>query len=159
MSLTRVGVTLGDPGGIGPEVVLSAIQQLQHTFNHQLVIFGSKKLLSHPVLIPYVNEINLKIVKDDQFLSENNQNNATVYFYDCHEVTHEFETGDANALNGQAAYAYITKAVELAKLNKIQAMATGPISKLGLEAAGIPFTGHTTMLKALTNTSDVSMCF
>jgi 4-hydroxythreonine-4-phosphate dehydrogenase len=67
--------------------------------------------------------------------------------------------GKAQPICGQAAYAYIVKAIEFAQSGGIDAMVTGPINKEALKMAGIPYPGHTEILADKTGASDFSMMF
>lgn len=70
-----------------------------------------------------------------------------------------FEPGTLSAAAGQAAYETICRAVRDAQAGGVQAVATAPINKEALSLAGLPWRGHTDMLAALTNASNVAMMF
>jgi 4-hydroxythreonine-4-phosphate dehydrogenase len=66
------------------------------------------------------------------------------------------ELGQVSAVAGRASVDYIEKAVELARAGQVDAIATGPINKAALKAAGVPFIGHTELLAALTGEERVT---
>jgi 4-hydroxythreonine-4-phosphate dehydrogenase len=66
----------------------------------------------------------------------------------------KFKFGVVQAMCGKAAYEYIAKSIELANSRKVAAVATTPINKEALRAAGIQYIGHTEIFGALTNTPD-----
>jgi 4-hydroxythreonine-4-phosphate dehydrogenase len=70
-----------------------------------------------------------------------------------------FDPGQLSGAAGQAAYETIVRAVRDAQAGGVHAIATAPINKEALALAGLPWRGHTDMLAALTNTTDVAMMF
>ncbi len=66
----------------------------------------------------------------------------------------QFAFGKVDAMCGRAAYEYIEKSIALAMEGRVGAVATTPINKEALKAAGVPFIGHTEIFGALTNTPD-----
>jgi 4-hydroxythreonine-4-phosphate dehydrogenase len=66
----------------------------------------------------------------------------------------DFKLGQVDAMCGQAAFDYIKKSVELSDIDEIDAIATTPINKESLKAAGVPFIGHTEIFGSLSNTND-----
>jgi len=67
------------------------------------------------------------------------------------------EPGKVSAACGRAAYTYVTSAIDEALAGRIDAIATGPLHKEALHAAGVPFPGHTEILAARTNSDRVCM--
>ncbi|NQY73582.1 MAG: 4-hydroxythreonine-4-phosphate dehydrogenase PdxA, partial [Candidatus Margulisbacteria bacterium] len=138
----RIGITLGDPGGIGPEVVLKSLTQNQDTvFNP--IIFGSKSILTHPKLKPLADQLPAHVISE---------------FQDIYPLN-SFDIGCPSPANGAASLAYIKAAHEAASRHQIDAMVTAPISKTSICLANCEETGHTTLLQKLTNSPHVSMAF
>ncbi len=134
MSSLPVGITLGDPGGIGPEVALKALATLPQDTPY--IIFGPDTLRSHPVLTPY--------------LKNQSWHNTGTW-----PITY----GKSSAENGHHCYSAIQTATQWAMAGQLSAIVTAPISKTSLSLAGYPMLDHTSTLQALTNTPSVRMAF
>ena len=123
----RLGVTLGDPRGIGPEVAAAAARQMRAAAaSHQLVFIGPTGTAA------------------DGAAGE-------------HIVTGTWESGGDGALAGRLAGAAIDRAIDLARAGDIDAIVTAPIDKSALHAGGYSFPGHTEMLASRAGVDDVVM--
>jgi 4-phospho-D-threonate 3-dehydrogenase / 4-phospho-D-erythronate 3-dehydrogenase len=116
MSLPRIALTVGDPAGIGPEVVEKAVSDPRVRAACEPVVYGP----------------------DDRS---------------------PFAPGQLSAAAGRAAYEAIVRAVTDAQAGRVEAIATGPISKEALARAGLPWRGHTDLLASLTGAPSVAMMF
>lgn len=148
-----IGITVGDPAGIGPEVVLKALEDREVLQMCTPVIIGDESQLD------YVAE---KIVASSitfcPFGSEPGE--GAVQFFDLNNVVHEeLQFGRESQNSGKSSAQYIEKSVELWKSGDIDAIATAPISKNALKLAGYEYPGHTEFLAALTDTQDFAMSF
>lgn len=146
-----IAVPLGDPAGIGPEIVVKAIANKDVFQAAKVVVIGDKKVIEDAINftgIPLkINVIN----KPDEGIYEEN----TLNLIDLDNVDiNEFKIGEINGMCGKAAYEYIAKSIELAMSKEVDAVATTPINKESLKAGGINFIGHTEIFGALTNTKD-----
>lgn len=141
-----IGITLGDPAGIGPEIALAAAIQLTEKENRdvKLVFIGSEKSLD-------LAARTLKLDKGWKAAV------PKVDFVPVGDGTEEFTVGQWSATTGRIAAQTLEEAVKLATSGKIDAIATAPVSKEAVNASGIPFTGHTEMLAKLTGTSGTVM--
>lgn len=136
-----VAITMGDPAGIGPEIVVRALADplvQQAAFCH---VVGSRSVLEDACkgcgLPATILESQWACVEDVGSVE------AGTYHY-----------GEISAECGVASFEYIKKAIELALAGKVQAVATAPINKESLRAGSIPFIGHTEIFGELTNTPD-----
>ena len=136
-----VAITMGDPAGIGPEIVVRALVDplvQQVAFCH---VVGSRSVLEDACkrcdLPTTILESQWACVEDVGTVQ------AGSYRY-----------GEISAECGVASFEYIKKAIELALAGKVQAVATAPINKESLRAGSIPFIGHTEIFGELTNTPD-----
>lgn len=135
----RILLTLGDPNGIGPEIILKIFSDKKITSSYDLYALGSKSvfdkyssLLKLPKIDPYrVIEITKKE-------------------FSLHPGTVEKSAG---RLSGDA----VKKAIELCLDGKFDAMATLPISKESFNKAGFDYPGHTEMLDDLAGAGSTSM--
>ncbi len=146
-----VATTMGDPAGIGPEIVLKTFAD--PAFAVPAVVVGDAGLLAREarrlglaVEVRAIGEVGAAIAGSGiaNVLSES-------------ELPADLPVGRVDARAGRAAYRYIERAVSLALDGAVSAIATAPIHKAALKAAGVQFPGHTEILAALTGTEDYAM--
>lgn len=151
MSKPIIGVTMGDPAGVGPEIVVKSLVKDEVINTANVVVYGDKKILE---LANNICNTNLKInlISSPQ---EGDYQKGVLNLIDLDNVDmSKFEWGKVNGMCGKAAFAYIAKAIEDANSNKTQAVATTPINKESLRAGEINFIGHTEIFGELTHTDD-----
>jgi 4-hydroxythreonine-4-phosphate dehydrogenase len=148
-----IGITMGDLGGIGPEVALKAVKALFPSDFIVPVLFGAAPILLREELRPWVETLPIRFIFDLKQVRPGN-----VYFYDVEDCA-DLVIGRPDADNGRLAAAFIEAAVEASMEGLIDAVVTAPICKESLKLAGVPYSGHTTMLQALTESDDVRMAF
>lgn len=145
-SKPRVVVTMGDPAGIGPEVVVKSLAKPATTDLADIVVVGDKGILEKAKQIAG-SDITINVVDDPE---DGNYEPGTLNLIDLANVDMDsFEYGKVQAQCGQAAYDYIKKAHELCLEGRVDAMATTTINKAALKATGIKTLGHTDILKEL----------
>lgn len=151
MNKPIIGIPLGDPAGVGPEIVAKAL------FNKELyelchpVVIGECSTLLQAIAVCDL-EMDIHLISEP---SEGLYEYGTIDLIDLENVDLEtLEKGKVQAMAGQAAYDYIKKTVEFALKHQIDAMATTPINKEALKAAGIQFIGHTEILEDLSGSQD-----
>jgi 4-hydroxythreonine-4-phosphate dehydrogenase len=154
-ALPRVGITMGDPSGIGPEVVLKAVAEEEVTAVCQPVIVGDAQLLAHTARTLDL-QCGYEIVRRDEELPA--RSSAPIIFH-LNNIQGHIEPGIESGTAGKAAAEYIEAAVELCASGGIDAMATAPINKRALFLGGYSFPGHTEFLAHLTGTDDYAMGF
>jgi 4-phospho-D-threonate 3-dehydrogenase / 4-phospho-D-erythronate 3-dehydrogenase len=150
----RVGITVGDPAGIGPEIVLkSAADASLRSVCRQVLIADAGELRRQAQL--------LGLACDYPVISENSpgEDDEDVVICDVGQVSNPVEMGRLSAAAGRAAIACIETAVRLCLNHRLAAMATAPINKEALKLAGSPFPGHTEMLTSLCAAERSLMCF
>jgi 4-hydroxythreonine-4-phosphate dehydrogenase len=154
-SLPRIGITMGDPAGIGPEVVLKAVAEDEVQSVCVPVIIGDAQLLAHNARTLDL-QCGYEIVRFDERLPDR-LNDPIIFHLDNIQghVEPGIESGDA----GKAAAGYIEAAVELCAAGSIDAIATAPINKRALFLGGYSFPGHTEFLAHLTATEEYAMGF
>ncbi|MHB8063801.1 MAG: 4-hydroxythreonine-4-phosphate dehydrogenase PdxA [Ruminiclostridium sp.] len=148
MAKPIIGIPMGDPAGIGPEIVVKALKN-ENVYNvcNPLVIGDSSIIKKAAQICKIASKINIITAS-----SEGQYNNDVI---DLNNIDiFNFKYGTLQAQNGRAAYEYIKKGVELAYSKDITSIATTPINKPALKAAGVDFIGHTEILAGLTNTND-----
>lgn len=151
---TTIGITMGDPSGIGPEIILKSFENVEIR-NNRIIIIGDYNVMqaTHNMLkIKTFNLNRIQDVQDCQF------DPGVLNILDLHLVDMaEIHPGTVQAVSGNAAFECIRKAVELAKDKEIDTVVTAPLNKEALHAAGHRYPGHTEILASLTSTEDYAM--
>ena len=153
--MKRIGITLGDPAGIGPEISIKAFAKKNLYERCQPLLVGDacvveKYLQAHP-------ELNLKL----NVIDEPDQGKyvyGTIDLIDLKAVDiNQLAIGEVSAMAGNAAFQYVKKVIELALDKKIDATVTNPLNKEALNLAGHHYAGHTEIYADLTNTDKYTM--
>lgn len=146
-----IGITMGDPAGVGAEVILKALQSKENN-NSNYVVFGSYNIMCY-----YRTLLNIdKEINKVNNLSEINPEKINVI--DVVRLTEEeIKVGAVSSKCGDSAYKYIESAIEHAMEGKIKAVVTAPLNKEALHLGGHLFAGHTEIFAKLTNTKKYSM--
>lgn len=149
--LPLIGITMGDPAGIGPEISLKALTD---------PFLGT---ICRPILIGDLR--HLRSVNDalgfgmDISGSRGPDGSRRIQVIDLANVAEGTIPGSESASTGRASAEYILRAVEMWKSGAIEAIATAPISKNALKMAGYEYPGHTEFLAELTGTNEFAMSF
>lgn len=151
MTKPIIGIPMGDPAGIGPEIIVKALRDKNiYEICNPLVIGDAEIIKKAALICNTAAKINIISSSKDGGYNEN-----TINIIDLKNIDiTNFEYGTVQAQNGRAAYEYIKKSIELALSNEITSIATTPINKPALKAANVDFIGHTEILAGLTNTID-----
>ena len=150
--LPLIGVTMGDPAGIGPEVVLKAALAAPRTC--RLVVLGDLATLTEAAVRLGSPLILVSWQPGDPYPAESNVLPVLVL---SQLAVDERQPGRPTPAGGEASYAYVGTGTRLALDNTLQGLVTAPISKAMWHAAGHTYPGHTELLAALTGTAEVRM--
>lgn len=150
-----IGITMGDPAGIGAEVVVKALNNENYYRIASPVVFGDKERIQQSI-----NFLGLGLkVREIEDLTEAKFEYGVIDVFksDISGIS-DVAYGQVSALAGQAAVAYVFKAIELAQAQKIDAIVTGPLNKEAIHLAGYKqYSGHTEIFAEKTNTEDYAM--
>jgi 4-hydroxythreonine-4-phosphate dehydrogenase len=135
----RLVLTLGDPAGIGPEVILKALADPEVTQNWDLVVVANRNLIT----ITYENISKNIDIDNALFLA----NPADLSIIDLPAVG-EIVTSVGNAASGAASFAYMEYAISQTLAGEFDGIVTGPIAKSAWKAAGYNYPGQTELLAA-----------
>jgi 4-hydroxythreonine-4-phosphate dehydrogenase len=140
MNIPKIGITLGDPGGIGPEIVLKALSSKTSLPKISYVLFGSSLLVEE-------EKLALGLELDIQPFDKTKE---TIFpSLSLLEVDNPLKTikkGFHSRENGRASFLFFKQAFEEATKGTIQAFVTAPISKQSWKLAGLKWHGHTDFL-------------
>ncbi|MDR1997884.1 MAG: 4-hydroxythreonine-4-phosphate dehydrogenase PdxA [Candidatus Margulisbacteria bacterium] len=127
----RIGITMGDPNGVGPEIVARLLARGGYA---DCVVYGNRGALSSYARL-------------------------TAEVSDPYGALREHSKGRVLPENGAAAYAYVAAAARDALAGRIDALVTAPLNKEALHLAGYKYDGHTEILARLTKTKKYGMFF
>jgi len=149
-----VGITMGDPSGIGPEIILKSFEN-EEVKNSNIVIIGDFGVMQSAYKMLKIDSFKLKRIQN---ISDCSFSNEVLNIFNLNLIgKDELQPGKVNAASGSAAFECLRIAIELAKNKEIDIIATAPLNKEALHLAGHKYAGHTEILAELTNTDDYAM--
>jgi 4-hydroxythreonine-4-phosphate dehydrogenase len=154
--LPKIGITLGDPAGIGSEITAKMLTREEVTKLCIPIIIGDAKVVQQGMDLIGATQ-KFKVIKA---INEDIVKPHEIYVYDLDNIAlADYEFGQVSAKAGKAAGEFIETAVRLALDKKIDAIVTNPIHKVSFTKGGYgeKYEGHTEMLAQLTGTKNYSM--
>ena len=151
-----IGITMGDPTGIGPEIIVKALSEEDLFQSCRPIVFGDGNVISNTIGmlgLPAAVEVIEKIPEDGYaprrifLLSLSRLEASSLHF------------GKPDRSCGEAMVKYVEEAVKAVIKGTVEAITTCPINKQAINAAGYPFAGHTELLAHLTQSPSVNMMF
>lgn len=149
-----LAITMGDPAGIGPEIVAKALSHQEVYAQCRPLVTGDAAIIDKAVkLLGLSLQVHaIAQVKDARF----EYGTIDVFDLQCVELS-SFEYGKVSAQCGNAAFVSIRKAIELAMADEVDGTVTAPLNKEALNLAGHHFDGHTEIYAHFTNTKKYAM--
>lgn len=153
----NIGITMGDPAGVGPEIILKAFKDNHLKDTNQIIIIGDlevlKKLNQKLSFSISFNELNNDLSNLNNNYQKNKLNVVNLNNVDIKNLI----PGKVSENAGKAAVEFILKAIDLAMDKKIDAVVTAPINKKAIQTAGFKYPGHTEIFAEKTGTKDYAM--
>ena len=143
--MPHLAITMGDPAGIGPEIIVKACRRLADRSRGNdigLLVIGSRSALGTArtaLSAPPIREVS---ADEDSW--------PHLAFLAASDDREEIVPGELSAEAGRLAYAAVERSVSLALAHRVAAIVTAPLNKAALNMAGYHYAGHTEMLAALT---------
>ena len=158
-----IGITMGDPLGIGPEVVVRALQQINDLGHARFLIYGSNEVLNLAADRLGVKPNWSRIPHDSARRDQKIEDRIVVLDYEQPEVLRREEAGPSPA-GGRLSYDFVEHAIADALLPKselrhLDAIVTAPISKQAWSMVGSRFPGHTELIAHRTRAKRHTMLF
>lgn len=150
MNKLVIGIPLGDPCGIGPEIVVKTFNEKELYEICNMLLIGDKFVVDQALQFTGLN-------LDVNIVTETNKPKfqyGTIDLIDMDFVKSDFKLGEVNALCGRAAYTYVKKAGDMAMENLVDVIATPPINKQSMNIGGVPFIGHTEIFEDISGVKD-----
>jgi 4-hydroxythreonine-4-phosphate dehydrogenase len=141
----RLGITMGDPSGIGPEIIVKALADMSPEDRSTAAVVGNLDLLKRADAV-----VGSKLRFNTDYLNPA-PGEVPVIHVDSKGID-TLKIGVISEAGGEAAYRYIERAVTLALAGEIGVIVTAPLNKGALHSAGHHFDGHTELLATLTDT-------
>ena len=132
---------MGDPAGIGPEVCLQLLSNPEVREFATPIVFGDAGLLSSCARRTGLTEPE-HVLSESEWEKGSGMKGPCVLDLPAFDDS-DFSPGEISAATGQAGYHYVLKSIEAARERKVAAVATAPLNKEALRAAGVPYPGHT----------------
>jgi 4-hydroxythreonine-4-phosphate dehydrogenase len=150
--LPRIGITTGDPAGIGPEISLRALREESVRNNCRIVLFGDRLLLR-------AQAESLGYAFDIPMISDLSGATPDCCVFDLPARRDEIRPGKGSKAAGAAAAQNIIACANACRAGLIDAMVTAPLNKTWLQQAGYAYSGHTEFLADLAGVPEVAMAF
>ncbi|MCA6972442.1 D-threonate 4-phosphate dehydrogenase [Pectobacterium carotovorum] len=149
-----IAVTMGDPAGIGPEIIIKSLAEGELS-GASAVVVGCVQTMRRILALNIVPAVELKII--DKPADAVFATGVINMIDEPLEDPQALKPGVVQAQAGDLAYRCIKKATELAMAGEVHAIATAPLNKEALHSAGHLYPGHTELLAKLTNSRDYAM--
>ncbi len=134
----KIGITIGDVNGVGPEVIIKALADPRILKSFTPIIYGSYKVLSYHKNIVKDSNINFHSIHNAKQALPNKIN-----LVNCWEDNINITLGKSTEDGGKYAYIALDRALNEIKEGNIDAIVTAPINKNAMQLAKFPFPGHT----------------
>jgi 4-hydroxythreonine-4-phosphate dehydrogenase len=149
-----LGITMGDPAGVGPEIIARAASVPEVRGTCRPLVIGAAEAMREALAL-VGSPLTLRAVRR---VAECDWDTRSLEVLDLANVDMAtLPRGEVSAAAGRAAYDYIERAVSLAGTGEIDGIVTAPINKEALAAAGMQHSGHTEILARLSDTRDFAM--
>ncbi|AQQ70661.1 4-hydroxythreonine-4-phosphate dehydrogenase 2 [Limihaloglobus sulfuriphilus] len=152
---TVIGITMGDPGGIGPEIVVKALSDPLLRRLGKFIIFGIDEQLEYAADLIEVEPF--WGVHQHEKISRDYPNRVVLANYDDFSIPAGVR--EPNMISGQASVKFCLDAIYAARAGIIDAVVTAPISKESWKKARVNFPGHTELFAQQCKCSRVAMMF
>ena len=148
----RVGISIGDINGIGPEVIMKALNDSRMLDNCTIVIYGSSKVLNFHKKPLGLQDFNYVSIKSADEVKSRKINLINIW---DEEIT--FELGKATESGGKYAFESLESATKDLASGKVDVLVTAPISKDAMGKMGFKFPGHTEYLADMAGQEEALM--
>ncbi|MBP6909122.1 MAG: 4-hydroxythreonine-4-phosphate dehydrogenase PdxA [Candidatus Saccharicenans sp.] len=137
MTSFKIGLTLGDPGGIGPELLLKLLAEPSNLPPAEFIIYGQAAILDF-----WARKLNFQPGWPDW-----REAGRLVFLQETGQALKTITIGQPSAENGLVSFSFFEAAVKAAREREIQAVVTAPVSKTAWSQAGLSYKGHTEYLE------------
>ncbi|MBI1921617.1 MAG: 4-hydroxythreonine-4-phosphate dehydrogenase PdxA [Geobacter sp.] len=155
MKKPLIVVTMGDPCGIGPEIIVKALAQPELCGDCRVLVLGDRGAMERGMAVADV-PLRLELLREGAPPDE--PASGVVYLRTVSDLaSRDMEFGKPTVASGEAMFHYITEAARMCLAGEAAGMATAPINKEAMNRAGHDYPGHTELLAELTETPEFVM--
>lgn len=148
-----IAVTLGDPAGVGPEIIAKTFADPKFHEKNRAVVVGDEAILKKAINLLDLT-LNLNVMSRPD---EGRYGPGVLDLIPASDLPEDLPFGKLDERAGAAAFGYVKLATELALEGEVQAVCTAPLNKEAMHLGGYKYPGHTEILAELTNTKDYAM--
>src|SRR5829696_5078337 len=153
MTPPLIAVTMGDPAGIGPEIIARTFDEGDFRKENRAIVVGDAGILQRAArLLDLPLRTNVVADPEDAAFEP-----GTIDVISETDLPEDLPFGGLDAKTGDAAFRYVELATGLASAGRVSAIATAPLNKEAMHLAGHTYPGHTEILAELTGTKDYAM--
>ncbi|UCF72164.1 MAG: 4-hydroxythreonine-4-phosphate dehydrogenase PdxA [Deltaproteobacteria bacterium] len=149
-----LGISIGDPGGIGPEITAKALDHQEIYELCRPLVVGDARIMEDVLRF---TALNLKLNVIDTPMDGLYQYGTMDIFHMANMDLARLRYKQVTPEQGQASFEYVVKVIDLALRREIDGTVTGPINKTALNAAGHHYAGHTEIYADRSSTRDYAM--
>ena len=153
MTTPLIAATMGDPAGIGPEILARTLADADFRDENRVVVVGDAKMLERAARLLDL-PLPANVIGEPE---EARFEPGTVDVIPETDLPEDLPFGELDARAGDAAFRYVERATALAQEGRVAAIATAPLNKEAMHLAGHGYPGHTEILAELTGTKDYAM--
>ena len=145
-----LAVTMGDPNGIGPEL---CVKLFADQLDYPAFVIGDATIMREEVKALGLS-LTIRTITDP---ADCRATEGVIDVVAIGDLPATLQKGTVDARAGQAAYDYVTQAIDFAQAGLVSGIVTAPLAKEAMKAAGLSYPGHTEILAARTATTDYAM--
>ena len=156
INLPKIGITMGDPTGIGPEIIVKALSAKEPFQFCRPIVFGDREVLSRAIRMQSLSA-TLEVIEE---IPEGGYFPEKIFLFPLSQLKiASLQVGQPDRACGEAMVKYIEEAVKWVRIGELDALTTCPINKQAMNVAGYSFPGHTELLAHLAQVPSVAMMF
>jgi 4-hydroxythreonine-4-phosphate dehydrogenase len=155
MNRALLAITMGDPAGVGPEIVLKALRHTHVYRRCRPLVLGDRRILERAA--PWTGSPGLDFDAVDHPAAGRYTPGVITLLDLANAPPGACPTGQVSAAAGRAAAEYVFRACDLAMAGAVDAVVTAPLNKAAMNLAGFAYAGHTELLAERTGAREVSM--
>lgn len=155
MKKPLIGITMGDPASIGPEISVKALTDPHILEICRPLIVGDASVMEDAIKVVCPGQVKIRAIRnvEEAVFEQGVINVLNMGFVDMAQL----EYGKVSAMCGEASFRYVEKVIQLAMDGRIDATVTNAINKAAINLAGHHFAGHTEIYAHYTNTANYTM--
>lgn len=150
----RIAITMGDPAGIGPEIIVKALSHMEIYQKCVPIVIGDYEALQDAI---HFSKLELTLLEISEPAEAKGKYGIVEFINLNYLKPGSWVYKENSALCGEAAFQYIIRSITYAKEKAVSAVITAPISKESINMAGHSYSGHTEIFAEYTNTKDYAM--